>query len=81
MDFEHPSRCPECVVWIEECLVISQGGGELSDGETHDGVYSYLFLVLNWKNLIFGSTQNLSFVKYLRHLLLPVNLANVVPER
>ena len=36
--FDQPPRCPECVAQSGEWLVMSQGGGELSDGEKHDGV-------------------------------------------
>ena len=59
--FYHPPRCPECVTWSEEWLIISQGGGELSEGEKHDRVRSNLFPVRKWNNLNFTFSQDLSF--------------------
>ena len=65
---DHQSRCPKCVAWSEEWLVMSQRGGELSDGDKRGGVYSCLFPVYKWKNLYFGSSHDLCFIEYL-HLL------------
>ena len=38
------------------------GGGELRDGEKHDGVYSCLFTVGKGRILYFSSSQDLNFV-------------------
>ena len=56
----HPA---ECVAWSEKWMVMSQRGGELSDRDTRDIVYSCLFPVCKWKNLHLGFSQDLGFVE------------------
>lgn len=59
--FDHPPRCLECVSKSEEWLVMCQRERELRNGEKHDGVYSCLFPVDQWKNFHFSSCHDLTF--------------------